>query len=269
MDVARHTPTRDNWTIANFLKLKVAQRESLRHELECSVCERKAFFRKPSRSGQGACFGAHHVDGCNMAAPIAQRIQDGVGGNENALENLGQHIVLDIAFGAAERINADIQEDAPDGRGGARRFVGQEARPNARNHRRLTPLLRTLIAHPEFADSDIAIEPPGAHARPAREFFVPLDQMAAHRGQLHGIWGVVDNARSRGDLYLNSGNKHLPSILVPENMKEALYARHGVDRSGQFHGSHVLIIGRPFVTNRGKTLCIPDTLDHIALIREQ
>lgn len=270
MDIARHVPSERNFTAAAFAELPDAQREVMRNELACSVCGFKAFFRKAASSGQAACFGARpHMDGCNMATLASERIVDGPGANEDALQNLGQHIVLDLAFGAAAEVNADADDDLPAGGRGVRRFGGNGDRPNARAHRRLSSILRNLVQIPEFAGSDILIEPPGRGATSAREFFVQFSDLAReHLNEIHGLWGVADNLRFRENagLYINSGGKEDLSILVPTEIKNEIYRRHGIVTSQQLKGAHVLVIGSARITISKKKLCVAESANHVAIL---
>lgn len=268
MDIARHIPTDRVMDAMWFSEQPIAQREVMRHELACPVCENSAFFRRASKNGHAACFGARHRDDCDMAAGAADRIVDGQGDDVDALFNPGQHIVIDFNFGAAAPVNGDAADMEVRGQRGVRHFVGNGARPDARAHRRLSGLLRNLIGVPGYADADRVIEGDGFDATPSRDFFVHFDNFnAAHLDSIRGMWGTVANVNRRpaDGLYLNTGDRYALSILVPNAIFDEVLERSGAVNYQELRGAQVLVVGTPWRTISKKMLCTPQTVNHIAI----
>lgn len=269
MDIARCLLDHVNYYANRFSELPPDEIEEKRYHLICPECQAPAFFRKASALGQAACFGARpHVPGCTMAAPVALRIEDGAGGFEDRIHNPGQRIIVDLAFGAAQPVNANEANDGGQGGRGARRYVGNGPRPDADAHRRLRPLLRTLIEAPDFATSHVEIDVPGCQPLPAHTFFVKFEDLnGAHMGEVRGLWGMVASARLTQDgIWLNSGGRASLSVLLPNDMVDAALGRYRVDDLEQLAGAYLLVIGRARWSQNGKQFCVPDTAQHIALI---
>lgn len=171
---ARCTEDGVNYTAFDFSSLPVDELERKRHSLICQGCGRSAFFRKESRSGRAACFGASHDDLCEYASPEYNPGNDGPGEQQDQLHNPGNTIVVDFNYGAAG--DYEVQEDnrLPENRGRRGRYQGNGQRPNARTHRRLRPLLRDLINVEAFRNSEQIIEIHGQPEIAVRDFFVPF-----------------------------------------------------------------------------------------------
>lgn len=256
-----------------FSQLPLGEIEEKRQHLECPECEAAAFFRKAATSGQAACFGARpHVPGCNMAAPVALRIVDGAGHLEDRIFNPGHRIVIDFAFGAAAQVNAEAgNADVHGGGRGVRRFLGDGPRPDADAHRRLRPLLRTLVEDPDFAASLIEIEVPGNDPIPAANFFLNFRDTAGRNSGLRGFWGTAANASYdyRNDLWINSGGRSAFSILLREHVAAQVLQRYRIVDLEDFAGAYVLAIGNQLFTDWGKSFCIPESAEHVAIVFEQ
>lgn len=246
MDVARCTLDGLEYRAAAFARLPPAELGRKRMALECRECGGPAFFRKASRSGQAACFGARpHQPNCTLAATDYEQNDSGLGDDQDALKNPGERIILDLNFGAGnESHNNPDEPSTPGGRGG--RFSGSETRADAVMHRRLSTILSHLVVSEQFRTSLQTIEVPGVGEFPVATFFVAFaDVTAAHVGQYHGYWGMVTSARrgKTGALWLNSGSPDDVSICVPEEQIAGLFARSRVDKEADLINAHALVLG--------------------------
>lgn len=263
------------WTVDNvvypaevFSALPAPDIALRRQQLVCPVCAAPAFFRKAAASGQAACFGARpHVPGCNMAAPVALRIDAEAGAAEDRIQNLGRRIVVDLAFGAAQQVNPEPADGEAHGGRGARRFVGNGPRPDADAHKRLRPLLRTLIEVPAFATSEVEIEIPEQAPLRARQFFVALENAGARAQGMRGYWGMVASAAyDQGDLWLNSGGRAAFSILLRAHIAAEVLKRYRINDLEDLAGAYVLAVGTPTASGWGKPYCVPESAEHVAVI---
>ena len=153
MDIAKCSLNERVYTAVVFSALPSSELSNKRRYLVCTECQSNAFFRKASRSGQGACFGARpHIEGCSFASPETQTTEIEVG-DEDIIHN-SQIIEIDLNFGTMyENVDANINAEGEQG-GRRGRHVGGGARPNTYMHRRLSTLLRTLINSNEFRNSN-------------------------------------------------------------------------------------------------------------------
>lgn len=269
MDIARCAEDGQTYTAAAFAALHPSDLERMRQQLTCPECDGPAFFRKASRSGRAACFGARpHHDRCRLAAQDSEQVIEGEGTNLDVLNNPADRIVVDLAYGAQPReVHGDPTEGS--GRAGrAPRYVGGNARPDARMHRRLSSLLRTLVEAPHFAGSHQLLEIAGQPEIRVCDFFVPL--LVANRnmqGQVQGWWGLISDAQDGGDgsLWLNSGGRGMISFCIPNDMRSYVLDRFRLEDNEQLAGAYVLVIADLRISQYGKMYCVIESPNHIAI----
>lgn len=276
MDIARCLLDGKIYQAHVFSQLLFDERETKRQELICpnDDCKGPAFFRRQARTGQAACFGARHVDGCNMAAAEPVRLQGAEGDEEDYFFNPGDRLEIDLGYGAHMRVNVEAAEgiDA-EGHRRAARYVGDGARPNAVKRQRLQPLLRALILHPRYAEQDVFVGIPGRNPVPARELFVPFERATdVTTGNFYALWGLIASARYvRETLWLNAGGKASVSFPMDGKLQITLQERLNViqeDLAEELAGCYLLVLG---TLARGgpknKLHCAPESEAHIAVIR--
>lgn len=276
MDIARCLLDGKIYEAHVFSQLPWEERETKRQELICpnDDCRGTAYFRREARTGQAACFGARHVDNCNMAAAEPTRLQGAEGNEENHLFNPGDRLEIDLAYGAYERVNVQAVEGGDaEGRRRAARYVGDGARPNAVRHQRLQPLLRTLILHPRYAEQDVLVGMPGRNPLPARDFFVSFEEATnVPVGNFYALWGLIASARHVGStLWLNAGGRASISFPMDGALQSTLRERLNVNQeelAEELAGCYLLVLGE---IRRGgptdKIYCAPQSAAHIAVIR--
>lgn len=262
MDIATCTEDGHTYTAIEFSQLVVADLERKRRQLVCNACNNPAFFRKESRDGRGACFGARpHVEGCALSAEDTDVRLPGVADDQDELINLGDRIVVELAVGAPDAsVHLDPMPRAPyRPRGGA--HIGDGGPGHAVMHRRLSSLLRMLINAPNFRYSAQTIAVANQPELAARDFFVELgDVTRQHSGQFRGFWGQLTDAGegSGGTLWLNSGGRGSMSFALPFDYRAAVMQRYHLANIEEFAGSDILVLGTLFVSQYGKMICAID-----------
>lgn len=269
MDIALCTEDGQIYTAANFAKLQSSNLERMRQQLTCRECSGPAFFRKASKSGRAACFGARpHHDYCSLAAQDSEQVVEGEGADLDVLHNPAERIVVDLAFGAQPR---EIHGDPAEGSGRAGRsprYVGGNPRPDARMHRRLSSLLRTLIEAPHFARSNQLLEIAGQPEIAVCEFFVPLSFVnQSMQGRFRGWWGLISDARDGidGSLWLNGGGRGMISFCIPLEMRTPVLDRFRLEDTERLAGAYVLVLADLRISLQGKMYCVIDSPNHIAI----
>ena len=259
MYTARCTEDGVTYAAVDFAALPPIALARMRRFLECPECGGPAFFRRASRGGRAACFGARpHADTCELAAPEYDPNEDGRGEDQDLLLNPGNRIVVDLNYGAAGEPVVREADGLPPNRGRRGRYEGEGPRPQARMHRRLGPLLRILIEVPAFRDSDQILEIAGHPDTPVRDFFVPLlDVTSGHNGHFHGYWGMLSDARrdDNGTLWLNSGGRRSISFCLGALHVDGLYQQYGIEEEEDLAGAYILVLGSPAVSQSGKVYC--------------
>jgi hypothetical protein len=269
MDIAKCTLDERTYTAVRFSELPPNELSDKRQNLVCTECQADAFFRKASRSGQAACFGARpHIESCSFASPETQTVE-AEGGDEDIVHNPGQIIEIDLNFGAATT-NVDIEQNENDdlGQGRAGRHIGRGKRPNTHMHRRLSSLLRNLINSYEFRSSHQKIELEGKEATSVKDFFVNFNDVTnGHDGKFHGYWGLLTDARIGNDntLWLNSGGRGAVSCVISSSNVDALYARYNIEDEEDFAGAYILIIGKKDTSQNGKQYIRTTSVNHLVV----
>lgn len=268
MDAARCTLDDVIYQAVRFAALPPNELARKRRFLVCPECRGSAFFRKASRSGQAACFGARpHEEGCTLAASEYEQNDIGPGDDQDILDNPGQRIILDFNFGAPnDRHNDPDALPNAGGRGG--RFLGGGARPDAAMHRRLSTILRNLMMSEQFRTSHQMVEITGVGEFTVANFFVPFGAVApAHVNQYRGYWGMLVSARfgQTGALWLNSGGRDDMSVCVPEQFVNELYVRFRISDEEELAGIYALVLGNLRTSQDGKKYVRVEDLCFIAL----
>lgn len=268
MDIAKCTIDGKTYLAVNFAKLPVDELTEKRRNLVCTSCGSDAYFRKESKSGQAACFGATpHNEGCELAAPDSTR-EEGDSDIEDIQNNPGQVIEIDLNFGATPKTNIDINPDDNDtGTQGKGRHVGQGTRPNAHSHRRLSSLLRNLIRSKDFRNSKQIINIEEVNS-PVRDFFVKFSGVVKkYEYEFQGYWGALADAQqdSYGNLWLNSGGRSSVSVLIESELVQSFYKRFKLEDEEALAGAGVLVLGTMYISERGKKFIKPKGLDYLTV----
>jgi hypothetical protein len=248
----------ENYYVHQFAKLPPDEITEKRQHLTCSECDISAFYRRETRNGRHACFGSHHAEGCQMAAIQTTTDTNRPNQNWDYANNQEQRIVVDFAYGTAqteEPINHTARPNQFDD--SIYSGSGTVRRQNIVSHRRLSSILRDLIASPQFCNSNQILHVAGFGEATVSDFFMRFDNISnAHVGRFMGYWGRLTCAKE-GDshaLWLNTGKPGDLSILVPFQLADALRSRFGIEDRGDLTaaGMFVLVFGTLHVSWHGK-----------------
>lgn len=268
MDTAQCFEDQAIYTAAEFSQLHPTELERMRRFLHCPECQGPAFFRNTSRNGRMPCFGARpHSDACTLASTDFERSDECVGESQY-IEGSASHIVLDFRFGAPTQCEPAGTFGVTSSASRSERSVGSNSRPAARTLRRMSSILRTLIAEPAFGQSDQIIEIPQSGETAARDFFVPLFAVgAAYVGQRLGFWGQLRDARfaSDGTLWLNSGAWLQFSFCLAAELVEEFGMRYSIRDEKELADAWIFVIGILQLARNGKVFCVIDDLSKMAL----
>ena len=271
MDIAKCTLDEKTYTTIEFSKLPPNELSKKRRHLICTECQAAVFFRKASRAGQAAFFGAlSHIKDCSFASPKTQRLE-GTGADEFIVHNPGEIIEVDLEC-AATTFNLDVDQGVNYNKTKtqAARYLDQDPRLNSRTRQRLGALLIKLVNSKEFRDSNQKIEIEGREPTIVRNFFVSLNDIKCISDEeFHGYWGMLTDARfgSEGSLWLNFGGIGDISCVVPSEIVDAFYSRYKLEDEEDLAGAYILIMGTNRTSQSGKKYIRPDSIDHISVRR--
>lgn len=259
MDIALCTLDNQTYTSSQFSQLPFADMGEKRRNLVCPECGGPAFFRKQTKNGRAACFGARpHQPDCSLSVLDETRVIHGQGEIVEVIDNPGNRIVVDLLFGAQEHVHVAPANNPI--RGGARAgiHIGDNAAHNARAHRRLSTLLRTLIESPTFRTSHQVLEILGNEIQVC-DFFVPLLEIQRpHLNVLRGFWGMLSDVGTdqNGTYWLNSGGRDNISFPIDNGPFAQVCERFNIDDNEDFSGAYILAIGiAQFSPRTGKLYC--------------
>lgn len=259
MDIAKCTEDGVTYTAENFSRLPNADIARKRRLLRCPECKGPAFFRHASPIGRAPCFGGRpHAVGCGLAAQDFL-LDECAGDNQGTNHILGSKIIVDLQYGAP----AQQDDYFGIGRTPMQERVGRNySQPHYHlYHRRLGPLLRTLIESPELGVSDVILGIDGRGEFTARDFFLPLQSATyQYSGHFRGYWGVLSDAKLAPDnsLWLNSGGCDNISFCLDSKYVDVIVQRYGIKDLEDVAGAYILVIGTPRVSPNGKLYCLID-----------
>jgi hypothetical protein len=256
MDIARCAEDGQIYLAVTFAALPPFDLERMRQQLSCPECRGPAFFRKASRSGRAACFGARpHRLGCSLATEDTERVIEGESTDLDVLNNPAERIVVDLGFGGHSQEVHGNPNDAHGRSGRTQRYIGGNHRPDARMHRRLSSLLRTLVEAPNFSESQQLLEISGNPEIRVCDFFIPmLDANPSLQWKVRGWWGLISYAQNgtNNSLWLNSGDKGTFSICLPSEMRALVLDRFHLEDNEQLAGAYVLAVAALRISINGK-----------------
>jgi len=273
MDTALCTDDGITYTAVDFSALPPTELASKRQALQCTECCGPAYFRKASRNGQAACFGARpHADNCALAAPEHDLEDDGTGNDQDQLYNPGKRIVVDFNVGATNQPIHIETPDLPPNRNRRGSYRGAGSRPDAQMHRHPSTLLRDLMEVPAFRQSEQIMVIEGHDEIPVRDFFVLLtDVSRRHVGLYRGFWGKLSDARFDEDktLWLNSGSWKNMSFCLRAEQVDDIYARYNVNDEEDFAGAYILVFGTLCESKKnGKLFCRIENPEFMVMSRD-
>ncbi len=254
-----------------FSRLPLADLERMRNHLVCMECGGRAFYRKRSRSGQAACFGARHVGDCPYSDTFQQSTRVDEDESQIIRDNTGDRIQIDFQFGSKDRKSIAFHDDLKNAlrRGGHHNRGPVE--PSAM-HRRLGSLLLTLIVNEQFTRSDQVVCN-GDSEMLVRDFFVHFSDVGAgHVQRRRGYWGLVASASisaKTGALWLNGANQSHVSILIPQEMIPDFNNRFRITQIEDLAGVHILVIGSLRTKKDGKFFVRCEDLGFITIKRHR
>lgn len=267
MDTARCTLNGRTYTAIEFSQLPAHEIAALRHDLICGECEGPGYYRKPSRSGHGACFGARpHADHCQSAV----RTEDPWGecGDEVVMRMEADQTRIILNLGRANgRGDGAGRIDEPGQRGGGRRFVGGDAPGRTQIQRNPEKLLKMLVSTPSFNASEIIIAT-GHGDYPARSYFVPIvaADRALHTDMERGFWGVLDRTNVWNGLRIfNRGGHGSLGFEFHDALIQEVMQRYSLATIEEIVGKHVLFIGKPRITTGDSFMMSIINSNHVAL----
>jgi len=270
MDIAIYTENEQTYYVEEFSHLPSKELLYKRQLLECPECRGPAYFRKASRSGQAACFGARpHKEGCGLAAfDNLHIIDDGQGEDREPFENSGETIVIDLNYAAESEAKVSKIDGSPSNHRRLARSFGVEPNAITKIQRRLSSLLRNLSESPYFRDSNQTLEIEGYPDMAAKDFFLSIEQITNEDvGDFRGCWGMLScaNIKPQGSLWLNGSGQKTINFCLDNELITPLFGKYGIEDEEELSGADILVLGVPKLSFNDTLYCRIEDLNHVAL----
>ncbi len=247
MELAKCTLNSKTYDAYEFSKLSDREISEKRKHLVCKSCDAKAYFKKRSKSGQAACFGARpHNDGCNLATEESQTCRGILQDDEKELINDGAEIEVNFDFSVkpithiADKNNDDIDTDKE--RRGSR-HSSQNGIGTAKSKRNLKSLLNMLLNAPNFSQSEqiINIE---KYSYKAKNLFKEFSELTDN-DTFRGVYGqIFDVNEYNNTIWINSGGYNDCSIRIDADLHNDFYGRfEEYNDLEELNGKYVLCFG--------------------------
>lgn len=255
MDYAKCTLDNIQYKVSDFEKLDAHELSKKRRFLVCK-CGGPAFFRKASKSGQGACFGARpHKDDCNLSSPENESVNGKLTPEEKEFINSGDEIKLDLQYGSSKAIHtieSEEEEEKGKNRGTSHSSINGKAKSILQ--RRLSTLLRTLVNEKDFfQESEQKIYFNAKNPYYAKNFFIHSDYITSEYVKkinfrsYRAIWSMISDCRYTNDnktLWINTGGNNSLSILLEEELHDSFFERFRIKDIEDLSGKYILVISK-------------------------
>ena len=252
MDIALCLSDGQSYDIASFSKLATVSLDKLRRTLICKECKGKGYYRKKSRDGKPACFGAYHEDSCeykqkNSSPKLDPETIEEVDGIITNSET------IDVKFEpyTAQQLEDNKTPTPSNGRAAPSTHSQQHTKQPQRFRnvtKGLRTLLRMLMHTHSFATSDIAINTGAQHPYKAKNLFVNFDDInETHVGKWRGFWGVISHVDPDIN-WINTANEHDVSIPITE-LKQYILDVFNITSPEDLTGAAILVFGKLSVSS--------------------
>ncbi len=260
MDLVRCTLDNKVYNAVEFSKLSDLSKK--RKYLICEECKYSAYFKKASKSGQAACFGARpHKEGCSMATEDSDTAIGILTETEKELVNNGNEIKVDFSFETQPVTHTrEVKEDVLQTSRVGFLHSSKNGIGKAKSIRRLSSLLNMLINDPNFLTSNRKIDLGYNDHYYASYLFRENNFLSAQDvDQVKGVYGqIIDvqlvNKKVTNDvdvkseekfLWLNFGGYNECSIIISDFLIESFFNRfiQYKDNTKELNGKFVLCFG--------------------------
>lgn len=231
--------------------------EKFRGNIVCIECKKKAWFIKgydTEKLSRMACFAAHHIEGCG--ASTIQLVADDVESEDGANNEIqSSDIYVDLDRSKAQSLYV-AEDNDKHGIEESQRTSPQKqnAIGNTGNfplNKSLRQLLTNLCTNKEYLNQERDIKVVADSGRVVIEGqlmdkAIHFDEISQNHTQHTWLfWGTINNIylRKNGQLWLNSGSRFDPSIIVNKALINDIKRNFKISDLTELNGSNVLVIG--------------------------
>jgi hypothetical protein len=256
MDFAVCTLDNNVYNAYDFSKLSDDEISLKRKHLICKECNAKAYFKKRSKSGQAACFGARpHNNGCSLGTEEGATYLGALKNDEKELINLGNIINVDFNFNTTITTHIDTSNEDIESKTCASKHSSLNGTKTATSKRKLKSLLNILLNDPNFSKSNQKIDIGHQYLYNASTIFRKFEDLVdSDINKVRGVYGqIFDVNIFNNDIWINSGGYDDCSIIIENNLQEYFYERFPSYRDIEnLNGVYVLCFGEVLKSKKNK-----------------
>lgn len=247
--------------------------------LGCPECEGNAWFRRGSRNGQAATFGAHHIEGCQLASSYPESDPGVLEASAPELTNEFKELSIRFTPLGVHSDAGNIRDRGPiegdSGRTGRSHLAEFGEASSRTKHVELRSILGNLVTVHTYVEDlgELRINLPDREDVLPKDAFWSMSDFDLNNNSRIGkqliVWGKVRTVNPKDyGVFFNQGvsGRNKGSILVsPEDITDLVnqYSRRGVQDVYDFSdGWFIIAIGRPEVTSNGLVYVKPQG-DHV------
>lgn len=254
MDIAFCTSDKNSYDIASFSKLTTNLLDTLRRTLICQKCSGKAYYRKKSRDGKPACFGAYHEDWClPKSENTSPKLDPETIEEVNSIITNSETIAIKFETYTANQLAQKNTNSSPTPSSTSAHSLQYTQQPQRVRDttKGLRSLLRMLMHTDSFATSEVAINTGAPHPYKAKNLFVNFDKINEnYLEKWRGYWGVISHADPEIN-WLNTANEYDVSIPV-NKLKIYISSTFNIDYPDDLAGATILVFGKLSVSKSEK-----------------
>lgn len=242
--------------------LPFSEKEKRKGFLFCTECNQPSYFTKKSKNGRGASFGSKsHREDCSLASSNNVDSKEGILEKENQFINDSRKIILDLSFGSKD-IEHVVEKGSttPEGKAAkGKKHIGSDSGVS-NSSRRLSSILRNLIALPEYRLIKQTISMPGIGDRYACDLFKELKDENTSKDEHYLFWGKINSYNANAYRVFIQGG--YTDILVVKSVYDEIKNRYKLDSMNDLVGRYVIALGK---CSGGYTRV--DDVNHIHLMK--
>lgn len=231
--------------------------ETYRGNIVCTECGRKAWFIRgyeTEKMSRMACFAAHHIEGCT--ASTVQLVADDMESEEGANdESQSSDIYVDLDTAKAQSLYIAVDNNKH-GTEESQRISQQKLKAIGDSgsfplNKSLRQLLTNLCTNKQYLEQDRDIKVVADSGRVVlegqlKDITIHFDEIGqGHSQNIWLFWGTINNIylRKNGELWLNSGSRYEPSIIVNKALISDIKKNFKINDLSELNGADVLVIG--------------------------
>ncbi len=270
MDFAKCTLDNKIYRAHSFEQLPTNEIDLKRKHLICKECDAKAYFKKRSKSGQSACFGARpHNDTCSLKTEESQTSIGKLQDDERELINKGSEInvIFDVYSRPVTHISQDNDHNNTNNSVGSCHSL-KNGVGSAKSKRNLRSLLNMLLHCQDFAQSNQKINI-GKYSYNAKTIFKQFSELSDKDiGMFRGVYGQIFDVGANNNIWwINSGGQNDCSIKIDSNLHNNFWlVFEKYSDLEELNGAYVLCFGWIEKSKKNKYYIQLDDLSKIIFI---